>query len=205
MGGRGGGGGGRGGASAGVANGTATELSGEAADKMFDATKAKLTQAEREALYEYQRSSDFLNGIMRGFSSESLPADFKKTVDARIDNIKSAFRKAEGMPSNAVLYRGLSTPPPGAKVGATFSDKAPSSTSFSRKAWEKTGFDQSKHILKITAPKGTKAIPLHKTMHKNNPYKKQKEMLLAPGTKMRINKITKNEKGQTVYEVSIVK
>ncbi len=203
MGKRSGGGGGRGGAAAGVAS--VGELSTAQADALFDATKANLSPAERAALFEYQRSSDFLNGVMRGFTADSLPADFRSTVNARIDAIQSAFRKAEGLPTAATLYRGLNTPPAGAKVGAVFSDKAPASTSFSKAAWAKTGFDQSKHILKITAPKGTKAIPLHKTMHKNNPYKKQKEMLLAPGTKMKINKISTNSKGQTVYEVSIVK
>ncbi len=203
MGGRGSSGSGRGGGAAGTAS--VGELTAAQADTLFDATKAKLTQAEREALFEYQRSSDFVNGIMRGRTADSFSPEARAKFDSQINQLKSAFAKAEGLPTAATLYRGLNTPPAGAKVGAVFSDKAPASTSFNRKAWEQTGFDRAKHILKITAPKGTKAIPLHKTMHKNNPYKKQKEMLLAPGTKMKINSITTNAKGQTIYDVSIVK
>jgi hypothetical protein len=194
---------GRGGGAAGSS--PVGELTAAQADTLFDATKSKLTQAEREALFEYQRSADFVNNIMRGRTADSFSPEARAKFDAQILQLKSAFAKAEGLSTSATLYRGLNTPPAGAKVGAVFSDKAPASTSFNRRAWEQTGFDRSKHILKITAPAGTKAIPLHKTMHKSNPYKKQKEMLLAPGTKMKINSITKNAKGQTVYDVSIVK
>lgn len=196
---------GRNGAARGGGSGPPSEIGADEVDALFDATKANLTKDERQAIEDYQKTSNWVNPIMRGFESGSLPAEFRKQVDQQIKDINKAFTKAAPLKSDVVLYRGLGSSLKDANAGSVISDKAPASTSFSKAAWEKTGFQTSPTVLRITATKGTKAIPLHKTLNKNNPYKKQKEMLLAPGTKMKVTGISKNAKGQTVYDVKIVK
>jgi hypothetical protein len=160
----------------------AKDVTHEDTVKAYDSWIKNLSDDERLGLGEYQRGD--YNSMNDHLRKGDQVNNFQKK---RINDAISALGKTS-IPQDTILYRGTDTDvyksqlgnDPKQWVGKTFTDKGFLSSSID----ESASFGGLK--VKILAPKGTKGGYLGNLPPPHRHNKGEKEMLLAPGTRMRI-------------------
>lgn len=158
---------------------------------------AKLDKPHLKAVEGYSGiDARIINDNLRGQESYRVLNDADR---AQIATIDSAIGSSE-LPEDTALYRGFTLSPRGVskvKVGQTITDKAFVSTSLNPAVAEQfsgaTKGVKGSVIMRITAPKGTKALP----MSTLSEWPGEHEVLLPRGTTFKITTLKK--KGGVTY------
>jgi len=162
-------------------------------------TEYKLpSEEDTDAVLKYQwDSANLNNGLRAGWD----PGDNTKLVE-RLDRATALNDVKE-----EVLYRGMELGTIKFSEGDVLEDKGfLSTTKSARSAQEfiEGSSDKGAVIFKIRIPRGTKGADMNAittALGQDNPYSDQEEVLLGRGSKMRVDRITKNRDG--VKEVHV--
>ena len=150
-----------------------------------------------EAIRTYSGSKYWdINRYLRGIRSELKP-ELQKIADVLMDELEQ-----NELADNMVLYRGVGPDVLQGKpveVGAIITDPAFVSTSTTSKTARDFIDDSQGYLLKITSPKGTKAL----NISKYSVHQSEAEVLMQMGTAFKIDKIYKKSR-YTVLEVTTV-
>jgi hypothetical protein len=154
-----------------------------------------LTKEERSAVYEYSGAYyREINGTLRGDNpwTDLTPAQLR----AETRRIDAAIAKGT-LTAETTLYRGTSVHFLGDLTpGTVLKDKAFLSASRSEDIANRFGMSA---MLKITAPRGTKAVDVSHHAGGN-----EREILLGRNTKLKVTSVG-SEGGRTVINVTVVR
>ncbi len=154
--------------------------------------------AERGSLRIYSGPSyRSINGFLRGKIDDITPRQ-----NSAISNIDDVMNRTFVMEKETVTYRGMKLSPrtkvENYKVGQEFVDFGyVSSSKSARVASEFIGPSKRGILFRITNPKGTKALDMAQSAS-TTVFKKEAEVLLARGTKMKITHITDGRPHATI-------
>jgi hypothetical protein len=112
------------------------------------------------------------------------------------DVLEKIVRNAPPLEKDVYVYRGIGKLPRklGLEVGTEFRDKGFVSTALSTKL---ENFNDMATFIKIRVPKGTRALFVDSISVHN-----ERELILAPGAKFKINTIKEGKAGGPMYHVS---
>ena len=183
-----------------------------APSKSASAGGAAITDSEAKALDTYKNKNfkKINNSLRKKSDMDSATSDTVKGLDSAIDKQKPLSKKTE-------LYRGIisadiakaARKDPGSMVGKVITDDGYMSTTTSLAvakgfAGASFGAKSGSVVMRISAPKGTKAVEMDKFGDKKKYTNKEAEMLLARGSKIKINKIS-DWNGAVLIDAEIVK
>jgi len=150
-----------------------------------DSEGGELTRGDRSAVNDYtnfgfKNVNELLrNGDIKSFGNKEKAIQEAKTLTQKLDK---AFDRAPTLTGKTEVFRGVDKAAVANwKVGQTVTDKGFVSTS----TRQGSAFFQDKSaVIKITIPKGTKAI------QPRTGNRREKELILNRGTKFRVKSVT---------------
>lgn len=157
----------------------------------------KLNNQQKLATKTY--TGEAYTEINGGLRSGKIPPGHQQTVK----ELDSAIGQST-LPENTVLYRGMemnSTLRENIKPGATFTDKAYTSTSLDQGNPDRFAGGENGAVMRVKAPAGQKGLALQSI----SDYPEEKEVLLPRGTSYKITSVTRDPStGRTYIDAEII-
>ena len=173
-------------------------------NKLSNTILKKVDDESVASLKTYVAESQQINGILRKNGRTPKEDDLKD-----VENIDRAFKSAEPLPHDTIVYRGASLPSSlvnSLKVGSSIKDEGFVSTSQSEKIAlsfiQESSPDKGKtHVLfTILAEKGSKVLPVSE-LHKEGGVSAEKELLMNRGTSFIVHSLEPPDKDGVVNVV----
>jgi len=162
--------------------------------KCNDVLLRDLGSLAKQSLWEYSKSSDTVNEMLRDLNPESRRLQLMNG-GLEAANMVGVLNMMPRLPGDAWTCRGLFdlrwTGCKKPRVGNTIIDAGFSSMSINNEVCSVDCGQEMKYVLWILLPAGTRLVPLWKMCHKDNKW--QLEVLTYPGMKLRVVHVVGND------------